>query len=325
MVLAAAAILIGLMLLVWSADRFVDGASSLAFNLGVSPLVIGLTVVGFGTSAPEMMVSGFAAFEGNPSLGVGNALGSNIANVALILGATALLVPLTVHSQLVKREFPILVAATVLVLLLLLDGYLSRVDGVIMLSVLFAIVAWLVYDALGRRGDSAQITEGSESEVETGLTMKQALFWFVAGLLVLLASARLLVWGAVEVATAFAVSELVIGLTVVAVGTSLPELAASFSAARKGETDLVLGNVIGSNLFNTLAVMALPGLISPSVVPEAVLGRDYPLMMMLTAFLVVLALRPGKSGRAVIGRVTGGVLLFVFIMYQIFLFIGSTA
>ncbi len=317
MLLAVAAIVVGLVVLVWSSDRFVEGASALAFHLGVSRLVIGLTVVGFGTSAPEMLVSGLAAWQGNPALGVGNAIGSNIANIALILGLTALFYPLGVHSRIVRFELPLLLGVTAFGGLLLYNGYLSRLDGVLLLAGLVAVMGLLVWDALRAKAQDALAVE-LKTEVETGLPMRQAVLWFVIGLVLLLVSARMLVWGAVEVAEALGVSDLVIGLTIVAVGTSLPELAASIAGARKGESDLVIGNVIGSNMFNLLGVMALPGLIAPARLPADALGRDFPLMAVLTLVLMVMTFS-FRSGPRCINRLEGALLTIAFVGYQMFL------
>lgn len=321
MALFIAAIIVGLGLLVWSSDRFVEGASALAYNLGVSSLVIGLTVVGFGTSAPEMMVAGVAALNNNPALGVGNAIGSNIANIALILGVTALIIPIAVQSRIVRLELPILLAATVFAGGLILNGYLSQWKGVALLMLLFAILYWLVRDALGSKQRDT-IAVGIENEIPATMSRADAIKWFLVGLVVLLISARLLVWGAVNVAQNFGVSDLVIGLTIVAIGTSLPELAASIASARKGEPDLALGNVIGSNLFNLLAVLAIPALLSPSRLPEDVLTRDFPLMLGLTVALLLMAYRFRSRDRR-INRIEGGVLLSVFVGYQWLLFSGS--
>ena len=323
MALSVAAIVVGLVLLVWSSDRFVEGASALAYNLGVSSLVIGLTVVGFGTSAPEIMVAGFAAWNHNPALGVGNAIGSNIANIALILGVTALIIPIAVHSRIVKLELPILLAATVFAGLLIFNGDLSRWKGTALLILLFAILFWLVRDALNTKQCDIMAVEMAD-EIPGAMQRADAIKWFLIGLVVLLVSARMLVWGAVNVAQGFGVSDLVIGLTIVAIGTSLPELAASIASARKGEPDLAIGNVIGSNLFNLLAVMAIPGLLSPSRLPDEVLTRDFPLMLGLTVALLLMAYR-FRSGDRRINRIEGGVLLLVFLGYQWLLFTSTVA
>jgi cation:H+ antiporter len=318
MLLPIAAILAGLALLVWSSDRFVEGSSALAFNLGVSPLVIGLTVVGFGTSAPEMLVAIFAAVEGNPSLAIGNAIGSNIANIALILGVTALIMPMVVHSRILRLEIPILVGVSIFALLLLIDNHLSALDGALLLVTLLTILTWLVRDAIGSKKRDVLAAEMYD-EVPQRMALKAALFWFAVGLIVLLASARLLVWGAVAIAQTMGISDLVIGMSIVAIGTSLPELAASITSTLRNEPDLAIGNVIGSNMFNLLAVLAIPGLISPTALPAQVLTRDYPVMLGLTVALFVMAFH-FRNDRRRINRVEGGLLLTAFLGYQGLLF-----
>jgi len=313
MLLPAFSILLGLGLLVWSADRFVIGSASLARNLGVPPLLIGLTVVGFGTSAPEMLVSGIAAFQGNPGLGIGNAVGSNIANIALILGTTALIAPLTVTSAMLRREYPVLLVISVVAYLLLLDGDLDRFDGVLMLIGLVASMALLVRLGLQRR-DHDPLADEIEAELPETISTGAAIGWSVVGLALLVVSSRLLVWGAVEVAVAFGVSDLVIGLTIIAVGTSLPELAAAVMSALKNEHDLAIGNVVGSNIWNLLAVLSLPGLIAPGVIPPEVVDRDMLVMLALT--LALFAMGRTLKGKGVINRLEGGLLLASFIAYQ---------
>lgn len=321
MLLAFLAILVGLALLVWSSDRFVDGASAIAANLGLSPLIIGITIVGLGTSAPEMLVSSFAAWQGNPTLGVGNALGSNIANIALILGVTALVAPLTISSGLIRLELPVLLIGMLAGLLLIFDHYLSFSDGVILFTGLFVVMGILLYDATRAKPDDRLAAELAD-EIPAEMPLRTAIMWFSLGLVVLLISARMLVWGAVEVATALGVSDLVIGLTIVAIGTSLPELAASIVSARKDESDIAVGNVIGSNLFNLFGVMALPGLIHPSALPSQVLHRDYPVMILLTLVLFFMAYRFRSQTEARrINRIEGIALVIVFFAYQTWLFI----
>ncbi|MEW6647738.1 MAG: calcium/sodium antiporter [Pseudomonadota bacterium] len=322
------AILGGFVLLVWGADRFVTGAAATARNLGVSPLIIGLTIVGFGTSAPEMLVSAMAAWAGNPGIAVGNAIGSNITNVGLVLGLTALIAPLSVHSETLRREFPILFAVTTLALILLLDGELSRIDGVILLAGFGLMVYWLVGLGLRERAcDPAvqacdPLQDEFAEEIPADMAMGRALFWVAFGLVVLLLSSRLLVWGAVNVAQHFGVPDLIIGLTIVAIGTSLPELAASITGALKGEDDIAIGNVLGSNMFNLLAVLGLPGLIHPLATPDDVMTRDFPIMFGFTVLLFAFAY--GFRGQGRINRPEGGILLIGFIAYMGLLFHAST-
>lgn len=329
MLMSWLAILGGFILLVWSAERFVHGAAGLAGNLGVSPLIIGMTIMGFGTSAPEMLVSGMAASNGNPAMGVGNALGSNIANIALVLGATALIMPLTVDSRILRREYPMLFAVTLLAGALMLDGELGTMDGSILLTSTVLLVLWMIW--MGKQPQPA--TPGShaldplktefESEVPTDMTTGWAIFWAALGLIVLVLSSKLLVWGAVNIARDLGISDLVIGLTIIAIGTSLPELAASVMSALKGEDDMAVGNIIGSNMFNLLAVLALPGLIAPSILEPAVLQRDFPVVVALTIALFMMAY--GFKGPGRINRIEGGVLLAGFAAYMSWLaFLGMS-
>lgn len=319
MLLSIAAVVAGLALLVWSADRFVFGASATARDLGISPLIIGLVIVGFATSSPELLVAGFAAWQGNPGLGIGNAVGSNIANIALILGASALLRPLVSASSLVSRELPLLIGLTALAVALMLDGELGRVDGIVLIGALVAAMLFLLRQArVQQSGDDPLAAELAE-QIPSTLPLRRAMLWLGVGFVLLIVSSRMLVWGGVNIAQTLGVSDLVIGLTIVAVGTSLPELAAAAAAVLKGEHELVLGNVVGSNLFNTLAVLGLPGLIHPGAIPAEVLTRDLPVMCALTLLLVpALAHRRGREGR--IGRVGGLLLLSCFVAYEGWLF-----
>lgn len=308
--------------MVWGADRFVLGASATARNFGISPLIVGLTIVGFGTSAPEMLVSGMAAYQGNPGISVGNALGSNITNIALVLGVTALIVPLTVHSDIIKRELPILLLVMVLALLLIVDGDLSRGDGLFLLVGMFLMIFWIVRLGLRERNTDDLMSSEFDAEIPEGMPMARAILWLVVGVVVLFASSHILVWGAVNIARAFGVSDLIIGLTIVAIGTSLPELAAAVMSALKNEHELALGNVIGSNMFNILGVMALPGLIYPAAIPEGVLSRDYPVMLGLTIILLLMAYGfGGRDGK--INRIEGGLLVSAFVGYMFWLYLAA--
>jgi len=317
------AIAAGFALLTWSADRFVAGASALAYNLNVSPLVIGLTIVGLGTSAPEILVSAVASLQGNGGLAIGNALGSNITNIALILGITALVVPLSIHSRIVRRELPVLIGVMLLGLLLLLDGTLGRFDGLILLTGMLLMLIWMA--RVGIREKSSHDPMGDEftDAVPTDMSMKSAIIWTSVGALALLGSSKILVWGAVAVAHSMGVSDLVIGLTIVALGTSMPELAASVMSALKNEPDIAVGNVIGSNMFNLLAVLGLPGLISPIAVADEVLTRDYPVMICLTLAFLVMAY--GFRGAGRINRFEGALLVLAFVGYQTLLYFSEIA
>lgn len=315
------AIIAGFILLIWSADRFILGAAATARNFDVPPLIIGLTIVGFGTSAPEMMVAGFAAYDGSPAMAIGNALGSNITNITLVLGVAALIAPLDVHSRIIKKELPILLLATLMALALLRDSTLSQFDGFILLSLLVLLMWWITRQGIRNQSDDA-LTDEYIEELPDAMPTSHALFWLVAGLVLLTVSSKILVWGAVNVATELGVSELVIGLTVIAIGTSLPELAASITGALKNEHDIAIGNVIGSNLFNTLGVLAIPGLLAPSTLAEGILERDMPVVFLLTIMLFVMAY--GFRGQGRINRLEGGLLLSAFIAYQLLLFFTVT-
>ena len=313
MLMSIAAIVVGLVILVWSADRFVDGASATARYAGMPPLLIGMVIVGFGTSAPEIVVSVIAALQGNPGLALGNAYGSNIANIGLILGITALISPILVHSQVLRKELPVLLLVTLLSLALVWNGMLSRTDAIILLVVFVLFMVWSIKQGMKQPADSMA---GDEEEALNDNTMsaKTAIFWLVVGLVLLVASSRLLVWGAVDIAQAFGVSDLIIGLTIVAIGTSLPELASSIAAIRKNQHDLAIGNVIGSNLFNTLAVVGLAGVISPMSVASEVISRDFMVMIGLTLLLFVLGYGfKGRTGR--ISRYSGALLVVLYLAY----------
>lgn len=314
MTLAFCAIVFGLALLVWSADRFVEGSAATAGHFGMPPLLIGMVIVGFGTSAPEMVVSAIAASQGNPGIALGNAYGSNITNIALILGLTALIKPITVQSQVLRKELPILLLVTALAVWQLWDGSITRTDGIVLLAVFAVLMTWTVRvgmrhkpDALGE--EVAQELSGAD------IPLRRGILWLVVGLVLLVVSSRILVWGAVVVAQAFEVSDLVIGLTVIAIGTSLPELAASLVAVRRGEHDIALGNILGSNLFNTLAVVGIAGTIMPVTVGPEVLTRDVLVMVLLSVslFFMGYGIR-GRPGR--INRFEGLALLACYVGYM---------
>ena len=311
------AILAGFILLIWSADRFIIGAAATARNFDVPPLIIGLTIVAFGTSAPEMMIAGFAAYDGSPAMAIGNALGSNITNITLVLGVAALITPLDVHSRIIKKELPILLLATLVALALLRDMTLDRFDGFILLSLLLLLMWWVTRQGIRNQSEDA-LTDEYIEELPGQMSTSHALFWLIAGLILLTVSSKVLVWGAVNVATDLGISELVIGLTIIAIGTSLPELAASITGALKNEHDIAIGNVVGSNLFNTLGVLAIPGLIHPATLAEGVLERDLPIVLMLTILLFVMAYGFRTEGR--INRIEAGLLLSAFFAYQMLLF-----
>lgn len=318
MLLPTLSLIVGLALLVWSADKFVDGAASTARHFGMPALLIGMVIVGFGTSAPEMVVSALASMQGNPGIALGNAYGSNITNIALILGLTALLSPIAVHSQVLRKELPILIGVTILAAWQIFDGTLSRLDAGVLLGVFLALMGWTVWQGL-RNKDDVLATETEQDLAAASMPLPRALMWLVIGLALLIVSSRMLVWGAVSIAQAFGVSDLIIGLTIVAVGTSLPELASSLIAVRKGEHDIALGNVIGSNLFNTLAVVGIAGSIHPlENLPPEIFSRDIMVMSALTLLLFLLSFGfRGRPGR--INRIEGGLLLACFVGYTAYL------
>jgi cation:H+ antiporter len=317
MILFSLAVIASIILLVYSSDKFVDGAASIASHLNVSTLVIGITIIGFGTSAPEMLIASIASLEGKPELAIGNALGSNIANIALILGLTALFIPLTIHSKILKKELPVLIATTLIAGYLLFDSHLSTIDAIIMIAMLLGSLYWLTTQA-----KSHQTLDPLNQEVEQeipDLSITQAWAYTLIGLIVLIASSKLFVWGAVGIAYFFGISDLVIGLTIIAIGTSLPELSASLAAAKKNEHDLVIGNVIGSNLFNTLGVLAIPGLLSPSIFSSSIIHRDLPTVIGLTLLLSIFLIS-FKNKAPVIGKFKALILIAIFVIYNITLF-----
>ncbi|MGF1774697.1 calcium/sodium antiporter [Vibrio maritimus] len=316
-------LIIGLVFLVWSADKLVFGAAALARNVGISPLVIGMTILAMGSSAPEMMVSATAALEGKTDTAVGNVLGSNIANIALILGITAMIKPLSISSAVLRRELPLMIAVTLIAGLILWDSHLGFVEGVILFALFAAfILAMLrISKAEKESGNTDALLDDQESEVPEGVSNAKAAMWVVIGLIVLPLAADRLVDSAVVIAQYFGMSDLVIGLTIIAIGTSLPELAASLAGVLKGEDDMAVGNIIGSNVFNILAVMGIPGVLNPSLLSEHAMGRDFWVMLGLSLLLVVMALGKSKS----INRIEGGILFVLFLGYQVYLFANMAA
>ncbi len=316
MTLVFFAVVFGLALLVWSADRFVEGSASTARHFGMPSLLIGMVIVGFGTSAPEMVVSALAASQGNPGIALGNAFGSNITNIALILGVTALISPIAVHSQVLRKELPILTAITAIAAWQIWDGEISRLDAFVLLGVFVVLMTWTIWQGMQKKADAFGSEVEQELDVRT-MPIRRAVFWLVVGLVLLIVSSRMLVWGAVEIARAFGVSDLIIGLTIVAFGTSAPELASSIIATRKGEHDIALGNVLGSNLFNTLAVVGIAGTIHPMTVGPEVFFRDILVMAALTVSLFVIGY--GFRGPGRINRFEGAVLLACYVGYTAYL------
>lgn len=316
-------LIVGLILLVWSSDVFIEGAASTAQHLSISPLVIGVVVLGFGTSMPEVVVATLASLDNSPGLAVGNAVGSNIANIALVLGVTAIIAPIVVKSSILKRELPILLAISFGAYLLVLDGSLDFIDGIILAIALVIVMTWMIKanKSLDPADPLASETQ-HELEEMPELTKNRALLYLVGGLVILMISAKMMVAGAVDIAQYFEVPEVIIGLTIIAIGTSLPELAAAIAAARKNEADLMIGNIVGSNLFNTLAVLAVPALLAPSALEKDVLTIDMPIMLGLTIAMLVMAM--SRKGEAVIHKGKGLLLSSLFIAYLILLYFRST-
>lgn len=325
MLLPIIAVILGLAVLVWSADKFVDGAVGVAKFCGMSTLLIGMVIVGFGTSAPEMVVSAISAMQDAPELALGNAYGSNIANIALILGVTAVISPVIVVRKALKRDLPVLIAVTVLAVILALDGAIGRIDGIVLLLVFAGVMGFNIVSEIRQKHKVGHVEDSEESSKD--VSFGKSLLWLLLGLALLVASSRALVWGAVAIARALGVSDLLIGLTIVAVGTSLPELASSIAAARKGEDDLAFGNIIGSNLFNTLAVVGIAATIAPMHSFEAsVLSRDMPVMAVLTILLLLFGLpvrkkRIDAGGHRIgrINRIEGATFLAIYVGYIAFL------
>ena len=327
MLIAVLKIIGGLIALTFGADRFVGGASAIARKMNISPLLIGLTIVAFGTSAPEMLVSASAAFQGNPGIALGNAIGSNIANMGLVLGITALLIPLLVQSQTLRKEFPLLWFVMLGVFVLMYNLDLTRLKAILMLLGLLAFMVWVVID--GRRAAKGSILDSSiatrnipetlvEDIPESKIKFSSAIFWLLFGLFVLVFGANILVDGSATVARSFGVSDAVIGLTIVAIGTSLPELAASIAGALKGEPDMAIGNVIGSNIFNLLGVIGIAGVLTPMKIDPEIMLRDYPIMLLITGLLFAFCLWQGRGkSESKITRVHGVILLGLYVVYQV--------
>lgn len=318
MLLPLLAVVAGLVVLVWSADRFVDGAASAAKHFNIPSLLIGVVIIGFGTSAPELVVSALASLEGNPGIALGNAYGSNITNIALILGITALVSPIVVDSHARRSTLPLLTLATVFAAALLFDDFLSRLDAIGLLIVFAALMGWTIYQGMRNQERDIALPKELQEGLAHPMPLRFALIWLVLGLVLLIASSRALVWGAVEIAQSLGVSDLIIGLTIIAIGTSLPELASSVVAARKGEHDMVVGNILGSNVFNTLAVVGIAGAIHPLEISHEVLTRDVAMMLVLTLSLFVLGHARNK-GNGLITRGKGIVLVSAYVMYTLWL------
>lgn len=315
-------LLVAFITLVWSADKFVYGASSLARNLGVSPMIIGLTIVAMGSSAPEMMVAAAASLQGNPDTAIGNAIGSNITNIALVLGITVLVKPMVVSSSTIKQELPLILLLSILVYWIFSDNFFSLPEGIALMIGFFSFISILLIKAIKQRNnhaiDDPMIIE-AEQELPEATSTGKSIFWLLTGITLLVLSAHFLVDSAIFIAKAYGISDLVIGLTIIAIGTSLPELAASIASLLKKEDDLAMGNIVGSNIFNILAVLPFAGIIAPGAINPDASFRDAPVMMAITGLLFILCFSR-KSGYFRLTRLKGALLLLCFIAYQALLF-----
>ncbi len=306
-------VFVGLLFLIWGADRFVHGAAATARNLGIPPWLIGLTIVALATSAPEILISVVAALRGEPDLAIGNAIGSNIANVGLVLGVVALLRPVELKSATLRREMPALLAVSLLTVSLFLDSYLGRVDGLVLLAGLVIVMIWLIL--LGLRSSAGDPLQAEfDAEIPKHMSMRVAVFWLVVGIVTLLLGARWMVDGAIDIAKLLGVSEVVIGITMVALATSIPELAVSVVSAFRGEYGLAIGNIVGSNIFNLLAVIGVAAIIQPAVLPPSVLSLHIFVMVAFT--LVLFAMTYEYEGRGQITRIEGLALIAAYLAYQ---------
>ncbi|MGI6395458.1 MAG: calcium/sodium antiporter [bacterium] len=320
MFLAVLAVVVGLLILVRSADEFVEGSVNTANYFKISPLIIGMVIMGFGTSLPEMLVSAISSFEGSPGIAVGNAYGSNIANIGLILGVTALISPVLIHSSVIKKELPTLTVVTIIATTQALDGTVTRFESIALLVVFALIMFWTLKSELKKTTKGSESVEKKEENKQVA-PISRSIFQIIAGLVLLLLSSRAVVWGAVKIALFFGVSDMVVGLTIVAIGTSLPEFASSLSAIKKQEHDIVIGNILGSNLFNTLVVVGIAGCISPLHLSFEVLTRDITLMATFTLSIFFFGWNFGKKGK--ISRLGGGVLVTAYLLYIAYLMFAS--
>ncbi|MBL1386912.1 MAG: calcium/sodium antiporter [Colwellia sp.] len=318
MVTSFVILILGFAALVWSADRFVYGAAALAKNFDVPTLIVGLTVVAMGSSAPEMMVSASAALAGKTDTAVGNAIGSNITNILLVLGITALFRPLSVSSSTLKREIPLVLIVSLATWYIFSDNYFSLAEGVALLIGFVVFIGGLIIVSLRAKNQTDPFVSEACDEVPNDVPTKKAVIWLVIGMVLLPVSAHFLIDSAVDIAKYFGLSDLVIGLTIIAIGTSLPELAASIAGVLKNEDDLALGNIVGSNIFNILAVLPFAGIINPSVIDPSVANRDILIMIGATVALIIMSLNFRGAQR--INRVEGGLLLIAFLGYQGYIF-----
>jgi cation:H+ antiporter len=317
MLLIVFLLILALVGLVVTADRFVDGCAAIASNYGVSPMIIGVTIIGLGTSAPEMLVSGIAAWEGNVGLAIGNALGSNIANIGLILGITLLIKPIAIQTSIFRCELPALLFVTLGAYFLVSDYSLDQIDGVLLVVFLLGFLAWLIRLCI-QQNKSDPIVQELEADIPKTMSNQSAFGWAITGLVGLVLSSKLLVWAAVSIAKVFGVSDLMIGLTIIALGTSLPELAASVASVLKNKADMAIGNVIGSNIYNLTAVLSIPALVAPGALAAVVVERDFLVMSALSVLLVILVADIFRCGK--LGRISGLILILIYCGYQFLLF-----
>lgn len=318
-----ALLIVGLILLVYSADKFVMGAAATASYLGVSSMVVGLVVIGFGTSAPEMVISAIAAMNGNPGLALGNAVGSNITNIALVLGVGIIVSPLLICSNTVKREMPILLLVTLFVMLLMWDGIQSRSDGFILIASMIAMTFWMAWLGLRESKSKDILEEEIEAEMPHDVSKKAAWLWLLFGMIMLPVASILMVNGATSIAEMMGISSVVIGLTIVALGTSLPELSATIACMRKQEHDLALGNIVGSNMFNLLGVLGISAAIKSYELPENFLSTDYLVMLDLTFALLIFSLVYAARKKP-IPRLVGIIFLISYCTYMFWTFQNGT-
>lgn len=323
MLLSLLAVVVGLAILVYSADVFIDGAVAVATKYHMPKMLIGALIIGVGTSAPELVVSALSALSGSPGLALGNAYGSNIVNIMLVLGLTLLISPITIQKQVVKSDFLWLIVVTILSVFLLLDGHLGRLDAFILIAAMLAnITAQIISAKKSKQSVTEQTQNDDELPNPNNIKIGQSLLKLVVGLVILILSSRLIVWGAVELAKLWGLPDLIIGLTIVAIGTSLPELVSSIIAARRGEFEMALGNVLGSNLFNTLAVVGLAAIIAPMQVSAEIISRDIVVMCAITAVLFLLCLNALRTNGK-IGRLAGAFLVLCFIGYSSWLAVSA--
>lgn len=323
MLLSLLAVVVGLAILVYSADVFIDGAVAVATKYHMPKMLIGALIIGVGTSAPELVVSALSALSGSPGLALGNAYGSNIVNIMLVLGLTLLISPITIQKQVVKSDFLWLIVVTILSVFLLLDGHLGRLDALILIAAMLVnITAQIMSARKSKQSLTEQAQNGGELLNPNNIKIGQSLLKLVAGLVILILSSRLIVWGAVELAKLWGLPDLIIGLTIVAIGTSLPELVSSIIAARRGEFEMALGNVLGSNLFNTLAVVGLAAIIAPMQVSAEIISRDVVVMCAITTALFLLCLNALRTNGK-IGRLAGAFLVLCFIGYSSWLAVSA--